>query len=155
MGNWPGLEAVLFIGIQATGKSTFYRENFFDSHIRINLDMLRTRHRERLLVEACIAAKQPFVVDNTNVRILERARYIVPAREAGFRVVGYVFRSHPGEALQRNQQRTGNQVIPETGIWGTYKRLEAPTPEEGFNALFRVHVDETNGFVVRDWIPGN
>jgi len=37
------MEAVIFVGLQAAGKSTFYRERFFDTHVRINLDMLRTR----------------------------------------------------------------------------------------------------------------
>jgi len=39
------MEAIIFIGIQATGKSTFYKDNFFKTHIRINLDMLKTRKR--------------------------------------------------------------------------------------------------------------
>ncbi len=74
------MEAVLLIGIQASGKSTFYRDRFFDTHVRINRDMLRTRRRERLLLEACIAGLQPFVVDNTNVTPEERARSIGPAK---------------------------------------------------------------------------
>lgn len=48
------MEAVLFIGVQASGKSTFYRERFFSSHVRINLDMLKTRHREKRLLEVCL-----------------------------------------------------------------------------------------------------
>ena len=60
------MEAVILVGIQASGKTTFYRERFFETHVRLSLDMLRTRHRERLLVAACVAAQQPFVVDNTN-----------------------------------------------------------------------------------------
>lgn len=60
------MEAILFIGIQASGKTTFYKERFFKTHIRVNLDMLKTRHRESLLLKACIEMKQPFVVDNTN-----------------------------------------------------------------------------------------
>ncbi len=36
------VQAILFSGIQATGKSSFYRERFFHTHVRINLDMLRT-----------------------------------------------------------------------------------------------------------------
>ena len=60
------MEALIFVGLQASGKSTFYKERFFTTHLRINLDMLRTRHRERLLIGACLEAKQPFVVDNTN-----------------------------------------------------------------------------------------
>jgi transcriptional regulator with XRE-family HTH domain len=39
----PVVEAIIFVGIQASGKSTFYRERFFDTHLRINLDMLKTR----------------------------------------------------------------------------------------------------------------
>ena len=40
------MEMVLFVGIQATGKSSFYLERFFRTHVRINLDMLKTHHRE-------------------------------------------------------------------------------------------------------------
>lgn len=61
--GWPGLEAVIFVGIQASGKTKFYGERFFDTHIRLSLDMLKTRHREKLLLEACIRAKQPFVLE--------------------------------------------------------------------------------------------
>lgn len=60
------MEAIIFIGIQGAGKSTFYRHHFFNTHIRINLDMLKTRHREQIFLQACLEAKQPFVVDNTN-----------------------------------------------------------------------------------------
>jgi predicted kinase len=83
------VEAVVFVGIQASGKSSFYRARFFDTHLRVNLDMLKTRHREQLLLRSCIEVKQPFVVDNTNPSIEERARYIELARSGGFRVVGY------------------------------------------------------------------
>ena len=41
------VEAVIFVGLQGSGKSTFYRERFFDTHVRLSLDMLKTRHRER------------------------------------------------------------------------------------------------------------
>jgi predicted kinase len=82
------VQAILFTGIQATGKSSFYRERFFHTHVRINLDMLRTRHRERVLLRACLDALQPFVVDNTNLTRRDRAAYIELARAAGFRGCG-------------------------------------------------------------------
>lgn len=41
------MEAIVFVGIQAAGKTSFYRERFFRTHIRLSLDMLRTRHERR------------------------------------------------------------------------------------------------------------
>ena len=66
------MEAVIFVGIQGSGKSTFFRDRFFDTHVRINLDMLRTRPREKIFLEASLEAKQKFVLDNTNLTREER-----------------------------------------------------------------------------------
>jgi predicted kinase len=141
------MEAVILVGIQASGKSTFYRERFFDTHVRINLDMLRTRRRERLLLEACIAAGQPFVIDNTSVTAEERARYLAPARAAGFRATAYFFEPDPTGALRRNAAR--ERQVPPRGIFGTLKRLEPPTLAEGFDALYRVRLAD-DCFVVEE-----
>jgi predicted kinase len=148
------MEAVIFVGLQAAGKSTFYTERFFDTHIRINLDMLKTRFRERLLVHACIAAKQPFVVDNTNVRIAERAKYIAMAKAGGFRVIGYYFLPDIRGSLHRNSRRTGARAIPVKGILGTYKRLEAPRHEEGFDVLYSVQINAADEFIVAELADG-
>ena len=145
------MEVVIFVGIQASGKSSFYRERFFDTHLRINLDMLKTRHREQLLLQACIEAKQPFVVDNTNPTVEERARYIELARSGDFRVVGYYFRSDVGAALARNGRREGKARVPDKAVLGTYKRLKAPAPEEGFDALYYVRAGEAGAFEVEEW----
>jgi predicted kinase len=142
------MEAVIFIGIQGSGKSTFYRQRFFDTHVRLNLDMLKTRHRQRLLIEACVAARQRFVVDNTNVLVQERAEYIRLARAGGFIVHGYFFEPQVDRALIWNQQRSGKAVIPVKGLLGTLKRLERPCVQEGFNHLHRVRVDPAGAFVV-------
>lgn len=42
------MQALIFCGIQASGKSTFYCQRLLNSHVRISLDLLRTRHREPL-----------------------------------------------------------------------------------------------------------
>src|SRR2546423_3176197 len=67
--------------------------------------MLKPRHRESLLLRACLTMQQRFVVDNTNPTLAERARYISPARSAGFRVIGYYFRSKVQDCLARNERR--------------------------------------------------
>jgi predicted kinase len=143
------MEAILFMGIQASGKSTFYRERFFDTHVRINLDMLRTRRRARLLVEACIAGGTAFVLDNTSVTAAERAAVIVPARAAGFRVVGYFFEPETRGVLERNAAR--ERRVPAAGIFGTLKRMERPTIGEGFDVLHRVTLVPGGGFSVGEY----
>ncbi len=142
------MEAVIFIGIQGAGKSTFYKERFFDTHVRINLDMLKTRHREALLLQACIDGKTRFVIDNTNASVEQRARYIPAARQAGFAVVGYFFDVQPRDAARRNAERSGTGRVPNKAIYGTHKRLEPPTFDEGFDALYRVTVEDDGRFKV-------
>ena len=47
------MQAVIFIGLQGAGKSTFYLRNFATNHLRISMDLAKTRAREKRLIEAC------------------------------------------------------------------------------------------------------
>lgn len=147
------MEAVIFVGVQGSGKTTFYRQHFFDTHVRISLDMLRTRRREQLLLAACLAAKQPFVIDNTNPLAGDRARYVTEAKRAGFRVVGYFFQTSLQDAIQRNSQRLGKQKIPVPGVASTFRKLQVPAPEEGFDALYTVSISPEGSFKVVSQTP--
>ncbi|MGB9244524.1 MAG: AAA family ATPase [Candidatus Acidiferrales bacterium] len=144
------MEAVILVGVQGAGKSTFYGERFFDTHVRINLDMLRTRKREQLLLSACLDAGQSFVVDNTNPQASDRARYIAPARAKGFRVIAYFFDVPLRDAMHRNNQRKVRQKIPPVAVAGTHKKLEPPHKSEGFDQIFTVQVTEPAGFVIKE-----
>lgn len=141
------MEAVLFCGIQAAGKTTFYVERFLRTHVRISMDMLHTRNKERQLVQLCLFMQQRFVVDNTNATQKERSKYIEAARCHKFRIIGYYFHTHVAAALARNATRTGKEHIPIPGIRGTYKKLEPPRYEEGFDILYRVEIT-SKGFRV-------
>jgi predicted kinase len=145
------MEAVIFIGLQGAGKSTFYKERYFDTHLRINLDMLKTRHRERRFLQACVETGQAFVVDNTNPTRVERAVYIQTAKEAGFRVVGYYFQSRVEDCKRRNEQRPSPRQVPLLGILGTAGRMELPSLGEEFDELHYVRIDEAGGFVAEEW----
>lgn len=144
-------QAVIFTGIQATGKTSFYLDRFFRTHVHIHLDRLKRRSRERAFLQTCLATLQPFVVDNTNVTAAERAVYIQAAREHGFTVIGYYFQSVLEDALKRNAQRPAAERIPDAGVGGMAKRLEIPAYGEGFEALYYVRL-VPGGFEVADWL---
>jgi predicted kinase len=130
------MEAIVLCGVQGSGKTTLYRDRFLETHVRISMDLLRTRHREAALLELCLRTQQRFVVDNTNPRPADRRRYVAPARAAGFRVAGYLVDADEAEALGRNAERAGRRRVAAAGLVGTARRLQRPTLEEGFDELW-------------------
>jgi predicted kinase len=152
------MEAVVFSGVQGSGKSTFYRERFFATHVRLNLDMLRTRNRADILLHACLAAQQQFVVDNTNPTRRQRERYARLAAAAGFSAVLYYFESTSADALSRNAARPEPFRVPDLAILGTLAKFERPSPGEGFGRIYRVRVVDAvagtgnvGGFDLQEW----
>ena len=144
------MEAIIYIGIQATGKSTFYNERFFNSHLRISIDLLNTRNKEQKFLDTCFSIQQPFVIDNTNPTRIEREKYIKQAKENKYKVIGYYFQSKIEDSIHRNNKRTGKAKIHEIGIKGTFNKLELPSKNEGFDELYYVQIKD-NKFEVTDW----
>ena len=132
------MELLVFAGIQGSGKTTFYRDRFLATHVRLSLDLLKTRQREDILLHACFAAQQPVVVDNTNATAAQRKRYVQLARAANFRPVLYFFDVSTRVAVARNATREGKNRVPNVAIFGTQKKLQRPTAAEGFDGIFRV-----------------
>ena len=145
------MELILFTHLQASGKTTFYVRHFLHTHLRLNLDQLNgSRHREWTLFRAALESKTPTVIDNTNASAAERARYVLPARDAKFRVVSYFFESTLEGCLTRNAAREGPHRIPDPGLRGCYRRMEEPTWIEGFDAMFRVSIAPDGTFMVQE-----
>ena len=144
------METVIFCGIQATGKTTFIKEKFFKTHVRISLDQLNTRNKEQKFIDTCISTQQRYVVDNTNPTKKDRAKYISEAKANKFKVIGYFFQSKLNDALNRNSKRIGKENIPVIGIKGTFNKLEIPSFDEGFDELFCVEIKD-NDFKINQW----
>lgn len=144
------MEGIIFIGIQASGKSTFFKEKFFNSHVRISLDVLNTRNKERQLLNKCLELQQRVVIDNTNPTQEDRAKYILKFKEYKYKVIGFYFKSRIEESLRRNSLRVKKEKIPDKGILATYKRMELPNMNEGFNELYYVEIIN-NDFSIKEW----
>jgi predicted kinase len=145
------MQIILFTGIPASGKSTFYKQHFFHTHLRVNLDMLRTRNRENRLLTFCFETSIPLVVDNTNVTVADRKRYIDLARQHRYSVTGYYFEVSLQSCLERNALRPGRQLVPEKGILAKYKALQIPALAEGYDELYYVQLTSENEFIINSW----
>ena len=136
------MEGIIFIGLQASGKSTFYRERFFDTHMRISMDLLNTRNKERQFIQACLKLQQRLVIDNTNPTVDERTRYIQDFKRYKFKAIGYYFRTNLEKSLHYNEKRMGKAKVNRFGILSTHKRLQLPSFEEGFDELYYVSIED-------------
>lgn len=145
------MEVVIFCGIQATGKSSFYKQNFFKTHVHISMDLLKTRNRENLFIDLCLETEQSFVIDNTNPSRDDRAKYLEKIRDKrDCKLICYYFQSKIEDALNRNTERTGKERIPDVGIKATFNKLELPSFDEGFDEIYYVELIE-NKFIIKNW----
>ena len=148
------MDLVIFIGLQASGKSTFHATHFAATHEYVSKDRLRNnRHKERRqaqLIEAALHAGRSIVVDNTNATAAVRAPLIALGRAYAVRAVGYYFPPDVRASLERNRQRAGRERVPDVAIYATAKKLQPPTYAEGFDALFDVRIAEEGRFEVSE-----
>lgn len=138
------MEGIILIGLPGSGKSSFYKERFFSTHVRISLDLLKTRYREERLLELCLATDQRFVIDNTNPTVKDRSKYIQAAQARDFKVTGYYFQSVVADCVRRNAERPKAERVPVVAIYTVAKKLVLPTLEEGFDELFTARLDGGN-----------
>ena len=133
------LELVIFTGLPGSGKSTYYREHFAATHVHVSKDLMpnaRGREdRQRMQIEAALAAGRSVVVDNTNPSRDVRAALIAIGRRFGARVIGYYFDVDVRVCIMRNREREGRARVPEVAIFTTRKKLQVPELGEGFDEL--------------------
>ena len=130
-------ELIVFVGLQASGKSTYYRTHLAATHVHVSRDLMKNpsdakqRHE---IVEALRAGKS-VAVDNTNPTPAVRAPLIELARAHGARVVAFYFEAIVKDAVARNRTREGRARVPDVAIYATSKKIVPPKFEEGFDEV--------------------
>ncbi len=146
------MELVIFVGLQASGKSSFFRERFAATHEHVSKDLIRNNknrnRRQAQLIEAALKGKTSVVVDNTNPTVEDRQPLIQLGRELGAKIVGYYFEATVRQCVGRNRRRRGKAQVPDVAIFATAKRLTSPSYSEGFDELFRVSLTDEFTFEV-------
>ena len=143
-------QAIIFIGIQASGKSTFYKDMLAcHGYVHVNLDTLHTRNNENKAISECYDKDRSFVIDNTNPEKNDRARYIPDAKSHGYEVIGVFFQSILKDCIARNEKR--ERQVPSHAIPCIQNKLQMPEFSEGFDKIYFVRIADS-GFEITDWI---
>ena len=86
-------EAIIFVGLQGSGKTTCFFEHYAQTHVHVSRDIQKTATAEAALIADCLKTGRSFVIDDTNATRQSRTSYIRDAKAAGFHVIGYFFDS--------------------------------------------------------------
>lgn len=148
-----GAECVIFVGLPASGKTTFYDQRFRATHRHISKDLWpgsasKASRQARELREA-LGAGDSVAVDNTSPTPADRAEVIAIARELNARVIGYYFTASTREAVGRNRGREGRGRVPDVAIFTKARRMVPPGSAEGFDELYSVAILDDGSFDVK------
>lgn len=147
-------DLAVLVGLQASGKSTFYARCLSDRYELVSKDRFprgarNKQDRQMRLVEACLAAGRPVAVDNTNPSPEEWRPLVAAAKAHRATVTAYWFPPDVAGSLRRNALREGRDRVPDAGVLATLKRLRRPSGADGFDAVHEVRFDGLGGFEVR------
>ena len=133
------LELIIFVGVQAAGKSTYYGANFAGTHVHVSKDLMKNvrdrETRQRTMIAQALAEGRPVVVDNTNPTPVVRAPLIELGRSLGARVVAYFFETAVNDAVERNRLREGRARVPDVVIYVAARKVVLPSMAEGFDEV--------------------
>lgn len=150
------MEAIIFIGLQASGKSTFYRKNFLNSHSIISNDLLNEKNtnsrllEESKLIDDCLKKNINMLFDNTNYSIAKRKEYIDKIKPHNYKIIGYYFKMNVPRSIKWNQLREPAQIVPKAAIYTMSKKIELPSLSEGYNELYYIDY-KYNKLIVEHW----
>ncbi|MFA3877946.1 AAA family ATPase [Streptomyces sp. MMCC 100] len=147
------VDVAVLVGLQASGKSTFYARCLADGYALVSKDLFprgarNKQQRQMRLVAEHLAAGRSVAVDNTNPSPQEWGPLVEAAHSCGASATAYWFPPDVAGSLRRNAARSGRQRVPDVGVLATLKRLRRPSPEDGFDKVREVHFDGRGGFEV-------
>jgi predicted kinase len=148
------MEVAILIGLQASGKTTFYRTHLAATHDHVSKDNFpRARNRQNRqlsLIADSLAAGRNVAVDNTNPSPAEWAPLIDVAHAYSATAVAYWFPVDVETSIARNAARP--EPVPDVGLFATLSRLRRPTATDGFSRIYSV-VANAGSFTVTDTTP--
>lgn len=148
------LDVAVLVGLQASGKSTFYERCLLGRYALVSKDLFprsakRKQDRQMRLVAQALDSGRSVAIDNTNPSPQEWGPLIAAGHAHGATVTAYWFVPDLPGALERNALRQGRDRVPDVGIHATARRLRRPRRADGFDPVLDVRFDGRGGFLVR------
>ena len=129
------MEAVILCGVQGSGKTTLYRDRFLETHVRVSMDLLRTRAREAAFLKLCLETQACRSWSTTRTRPSPSGRATSrPLARRGSRSWPTSSRSTTRSRRRSNAARA--RVVPASALRDVARRLVRPAPEEGIDELW-------------------
>src|SRR5437763_8521188 len=85
------MELIIFVGLQAAGKTTYYHEHFAATHVHVSKDLMRNASgrdtKQMMQLDEALGGGRSVVIDNTNPTVEVRAPLIAAGKRHGARVI--------------------------------------------------------------------
>ncbi|KAL4249557.1 hypothetical protein ABKN59_005875 [Abortiporus biennis] len=148
----PKPEVVLFVGLPALGKTSFFKRYFEpEGYIHINQDTLGSRDKCIKFVKEALVNGQCCVVDNTNRNVVTRKYYVDLAQRMKASIRCFHFTGSVELAWHNNLYRAYNmppssssaqtkrEVLPYTALLNFQSMFEEPGLGEGFSEIKKIN----------------
>lgn len=137
-------EVVVAVGFPAAGKSTFFKEHMVSKgYSYVNRDTLGNWQKCVAACEEALRGGHGVVVDNTNLEVDARKRYVDCARKAGVPCRCFLFTTTFEHAMHNNRFReaVGKEHVPVNVMVMNASRNKyvPPTADEGFSEIVRIN----------------
>lgn len=151
-------DLVVMMGVPGSGKSTYAKKMLGENDIYLSRDIIRyalvkedeeyfSKENEVLQTfikavdKALTRAKRYVIADATHLNRGSRDKLLRNLQNQPDHVY-VVYIDVPLEvALERNKERTGRALVPESAIRNMYKSLSLPTKNEKIDAVYKVNQD--------------
>lgn len=148
-------DLILMMGVPGSGKSTYAKKILGDNDIYLSRDIIRyalvkedeeyfSKENEVLqkfiqsVDKALTRAKRYVIADATHLNRGSRDKLLRNLENRPNHIY-VIFIDVPLEvALERNKQRTGRALVPESAIINMYKSISIPTKHEKIDAVYKV-----------------